>query len=369
MKTINNYNSKFLINNSTFLKLFFLAIALNTFNGLKAQSLSTGWTVDGTRIKTASTGLILGDLYSYEINEKDRFNVGLYNSNKYGNLQIITNANRHIFFDTGKVCIGCTSTPSHRFQVKGYIRAEDALIGNKIGEFAFFGNAYRDQAPNDFKNYAILQSKEGATFLNSSKGNLLSLRLDNTDKLVLAEFKSTFKNVLRVEAVGGGYNPGGTHYLAGSTVLGNDKPVPGAVLTVDGRVYISEFGGTERGFNNLLSDNYKDYLLWVEKGIAATDVAVTKLVQWPDYVFNADYKLNTLNELDAFIKVNGHLPTMPSAKEVEKIGFTITDMTKRTVQTIEELALHTIEQQKLIENQAKMIELLEKRLSTLESRL
>jgi hypothetical protein len=375
MKTINNYNSKFLINNSTFLKLFFLAIALNTFNSMNAQSVFVGWTVSDTRIETGSTGLILGKPSASELTS-GKFHVGLYNSNKYGNLQIITNESRSVFLSTGSVGIGLNSTPTHKLQVNGQIRAQNALIGDKNGEFAFFGNAKQNESSADFKNYALIQSNGGTTFLNSCKNTALSLRIDNVDELVIADATSTFKNVLKVESPGGIYNPGGVHYLAGSTVLGSYSPVVGAVLTVDGRVYISENGGTERGFKNASLGNYQDYLLWVEKGIAATDVAVTKLVHWPDYVFNANYKLNTLNELDAFIKVNGHLPTMPSAKEVEENGFTITDMTKRTVKTIEELTLHiieqqklSVEQQKLVALQAKLIESLEKRIYTLESRL
>ena len=50
---------------------------------------------------------------------------------------------------------------------------------------------------------------------------------------------------------------------------------------------------------------------------------------------------------------------MPSAAEVEENGIKVSDLTKRTVQTIEELTLHIIEQQKQIER-------LEKRLSSLE---
>ena len=41
---------------------------------------------------------------------------------------------------------------------------------------------------------------------------------------------------------------------------------------------------------------------------------------FPDYVFKKDYKLMTLDQLSAYINQNGHLPNIPTAKEVESNG-------------------------------------------------
>lgn len=151
-----------------------------------------------------------------------------------------------------------------------------------------------------------------------------------------------------------------------SLTVGTDKKINGALAHFDGRVYISEENGTEEGFGSTTADNYKDYLLWVEEGIVSTDFALAELTEWPDYVFYNDYKLPSLANVEKNIKENGHLHTMPSAKEVEENGFTVKDMTKRVVKTIEELTLHTIAQEKQIEAQNKLIEKLSKRLEKLE---
>ena len=124
--------------------------------------------------------------------------------------------------------------------------------------------------------------------------------------------------------------------------------IDNAALQVDGRVYISEEGVGEEGWDDHTSSNYEDYLLWVEEGIVSTDFAIAEVSDWPDYVFNDDYKLKSLKEVEKNIKENGHLHTMPSAKEVAKNGFTVKDITKRVVKTIEELTLHTIAQEKQI---------------------
>ena len=151
-----------------------------------------------------------------------------------------------------------------------------------------------------------------------------------------------------------------------SLTVGTDIKIDGALAHFDGRVYISEENGTEEGFGSKTEDNYKDYLLWVEEGIVSSDFALAELTEWPDYVFYNDYKLPSLANVEKNIKENGHLHTMPSAKEVEENGFTVKDMTKRVVKTIEELTLHTIAQEKQIEAQNKLIEKLSKRLEKLE---
>jgi hypothetical protein len=44
------------------------------------------------------------------------------------------------------------------------------------------------------------------------------------------------------------------------------------------------------------------------------------ITPWPDYVFNKNYQVRPLSETESFIKKNGHLPNMPSQKEVAKNG-------------------------------------------------
>ncbi len=150
--------------------------------------------------------------------------------------------------------------------------------------------------------------------------------------------------------------------------VGTETMITGAVAHFDGRVYISEDGGSEEGFGAGYSgkDEYKDYLLWVEEGIVSTDFALAQLPDWPDYVFEDNYQLKSLSQVESFIKANGHLPTMPTASQVATKGFTVGNMTKRMVQTIEELTLHTIEQENKIKDQDSIIESLLERIEKLE---
>lgn len=63
-------------------------------------------------------------------------------------------------------------------------------------------------------------------------------------------------------------------------------------------------------------------------------------------MFHPDYKLSSLQELEAYIKANRHLPNIPSAKEVAKEGLDLGEMDKRLLQKVEELTLYLIELKK-----------------------
>ncbi|TKG87101.1 hypothetical protein EYV94_28490, partial [Puteibacter caeruleilacunae] len=64
---------------------------------------------------------------------------------------------------------------------------------------------------------------------------------------------------------------------------------------------------------------------------------------WPDFVFEDDYKLKSLDEVDQFIKERKHLPGVPSAKQMEKDGVGLAEMNKLLLQKVEELTLHLID--------------------------
>lgn len=69
----------------------------------------------------------------------------------------------------------------------------------------------------------------------------------------------------------------------------------------------------------------------------------------PDYVFNTDYKLKSLQEVEKYINENKHLPEIPSAQEIEKNGLMLAEMNMALLKKIEELTLYMIEIKK--ENQ------------------
>ncbi len=76
----------------------------------------------------------------------------------------------------------------------------------------------------------------------------------------------------------------------------------------------------------------------------------------PDFVFEKDYKPNTLDEVEVFIKNNKHLPGIPSAVEVREKGLDLGKAQMTLLQKIEELSLYLISEKREIEKNAKDIE-------------
>ncbi|WP_316815846.1 hypothetical protein [Pedobacter nyackensis] len=101
--------------------------------------------------------------------------------------------------------------------------------------------------------------------------------------------------------------------------------------------------------------NVHSYKLAVGGGIIAESVKVKPEGQWPDYVFEKDYPILPLNELEMFVSKNKHLPNVPNAAEVKKDGIDVGEMNAKLLQKIEELTLYIIEQQKNIIDQQKSI--------------
>jgi hypothetical protein len=91
-------------------------------------------------------------------------------------------------------------------------------------------------------------------------------------------------------------------------------------------------------------------------GLIHTKEVKVDLLNWPDYVFAADYKLPTLDEVEQDIKQNGHLPNVPSARTIEQNGLELGAMSKIQQEKIEELTLYILELHKTNETQNKKIE-------------
>ncbi|HTF82039.1 MAG TPA: hypothetical protein VL947_09950, partial [Cytophagales bacterium] len=93
-------------------------------------------------------------------------------------------------------------------------------------------------------------------------------------------------------------------------------------------------------------------LMVVGKIVAKEIVAIGDDANWrsfPDYVFDKDYKLMSLDTLQQFIDTHKHLPEIPSAKEVAENGISLSHLAVQQMKKIEELTLYLLEQQKQID--------------------
>jgi len=85
-----------------------------------------------------------------------------------------------------------------------------------------------------------------------------------------------------------------------------------------------------------------------------------------DFVFEEDYQLRPIEEVETFVKENKHLPEIAPAKEMQENGVNQSEMNQKLLQKIEELTLYVIEQNKLNQTQTHALENLRKENSKLK---
>lgn len=118
--------------------------------------------------------------------------------------------------------------------------------------------------------------------------------------------------------------------------------------TIDEAMRITSDGNVAIG-----TTDPKGYKLAIAGKVRASEVKVEAL-PWPDFVFDNEYQLPALKTIEKFIKVNKHLPEIPSAKQVEEEGMELGKMNALLLKKIEELTLYLIQQNKRIEELEKL---------------
>ena len=107
------------------------------------------------------------------------------------------------------------------------------------------------------------------------------------------------------------------------------------------RLYVA--GNGNIGIGTSTPDNKLDVL-----GVIRANEVIVE-TGWADYVFQDDYKLKPLSEVEAFIKENKHLPSVPSAVKIQDKGAHVAELMTKMMEKTEELTLYSIEQKKEID--------------------
>jgi len=107
--------------------------------------------------------------------------------------------------------------------------------------------------------------------------------------------------------------------------------------------------------------------LAVEGSIGAREIKV-EATGWSDFVFENDYKLRTLEEVEQHIKENGHLPEIPSEEEIIENGINLGEMDAKILQKVEELTLYVIDMNKRVNELETENEELKEEISTLKNK-
>ncbi|WP_461630263.1 hypothetical protein [Labilibaculum euxinus] len=101
-----------------------------------------------------------------------------------------------------------------------------------------------------------------------------------------------------------------------------------------------------RGGNVGIGTTTANYKLDVVGTIRARELKVD--MQGADFVFEKDYQLRTIEEVEEFVSVNKHLPEIAPAKEMQENGVNQSEMNQKLLQKIEELTLYVIDLNKKV---------------------
>jgi hypothetical protein len=123
-------------------------------------------------------------------------------------------------------------------------------------------------------------------------------------------------------------------------------------IEVYGRTYnaiITDFANIGTIFTNKIligktTQTNTSYLLDIAGKMRADEVKVN--TSGADFVFDKNYILSPLSEVECFIKQNKHLPDIAPAAEMQTNGISIGDMQAKLLQKVEELTLYSIAQEK-----------------------
>lgn len=155
---------------------------------------------------------------------------------------------------------------------------------------------------------------------------------------------------------------------SGLNIVADNNEIMARANGIDTTLYLqSEGGAVAIGAQGL--NMPAGYILVVDGKAIMEEVEVQLSNNWPDYVFEEDYKLQSLSELEEAVKETKHLPGIPTASEIQSSGLALGEMQARLLEKIEELTLYVIQINKELSKVQSEKVALEKRISVLESEI
>ena len=300
--------------------------------------------------------------------------VGIGTSNPLADLQV--NGSVSIGYETalatqakslivsGAIGIG-TFAPTARLDVVGKIKAETLQLTTSFNTgyilmSDFQGNAsWTDPAT---ANVGAWTKNGNNIFVGSDKKVGIGIETPSEPLHVAG-------NVLITGAIKGGHNDWQSLNLYGNSsetdgariMIGNSSAANGGFIKMfavgtTGKIEFSNQNMVVMAIkanNDIVIGNATQPSNMFVNGEITTNLVRVNTQEWYDCVFEKDYKLQPLSEVEAYINQYKHLPEIPSEAEVKADGIDVAQMNALLLKKVEELTLYVIELEKRVNGLSK----------------
>ncbi len=242
----------------------------------------------------------------------------------------VLKAQTNVFPASGSVGIG-TSTPADKLDVVGgFIKSGNASFGN-----------FNDLSP---KGYANFGADNHASMIMGS-----NIYIDNATGL-----KTNMRIAISHPSLSGAgiLIPGNQQDFQGSIIFHTSQP---RSSTANQPFYNPKMIVHSNGNIGIGTMNPQAKLA-VEGNILAQQIKVKTDISVPDYVFEPDYNLKSLEEIERYVKEHKHLPEIPSATQIQKDGLDLAKMNLLLLKKVEEMTLQLIQMNNEMKKQAEKID-------------
>lgn len=232
------------------------------------------------------------------------------------------NGPNKLFSECPEVLVGIgTTTPTRNLDVRGDIKTSAHIWAN--------GSISIGADMNTFSKFNIVNTNRTAAIQVKANGNSLPYQ-----RLLFFEYDNPDTKILEVNNTATGRSP--------------------IVLRADGQMDLDN-GVTNTfhfGTNGMFFVNNGTQKTFVVEASGLTRARKIKVDAdvWADYVFEPDYRLMPLSDVESFLKEHKHLPSIPSEKVMKEEGIDLAEMNVKMMEKIEELTLYLIQQNKELEN-------------------
>ncbi len=327
-----------------------------TYLGSNVSAVLGGNYSDYTCFGSPQGGRIRGSNDGYLILEA--------NPNGYGNKNVYINryvagGNILMTSSTGKVGIG-TDSPKEKLHIAGAIRGDGTAgslrirtehgtltLGAQDTTSALFST---DRQTFRFDKDVTFDKSLFLSTLEAKNGWQYSYLHWNAHSLVMGTPAGHYAHNAIELRPGGAENQAENLYssMVMYTAIGLNQQIKKIELHTEGNCWFNNNGNVGIGTDNPLYD------LDVNGTIHAKEILVS-VSDGADFVFGEDYQLRPLNEVNAFIQENKHLPEIQSAADMQQNGVSVNNFQIQLLQKIEELTLYIIQQDQQIQELKQQI--------------